>query len=271
MNGKWNPYEGIENPDNFSSQQDVDVYRSGALAKSVEHAAFIKDRFPGLSSISDACCGNGRLLISLAKDIERLSGYDIAQSRISFAQTWVMDCGLKNVTIWQDDLLQPSAKVTDNKSQLVTCITGAFGYFEALCSGNGKQVIKTLAETITPDGHLLLELYQYPIVKQRCQQAHDRIYRTWAELPDTDPFRYYLSQYELDCDKPMLRHQKRFVARTGAFDDGREEALYIYSESDIRTLLSSHFDNIETYSDWAGSPYREGQDDVLILVAHLKS
>lgn len=265
-----NPYEGVEAPSNFASSLALNEYRAQALRKSQEQAAFITARIGGAASLTEACCGNGRLLITLSDTIDRLEGFDLAKSRIAFAQSWIDDLALRNIAVWEDDLLDPSSRVIGSKADILICITGSFGYFEALGEGNGQRVKDSFAHALHPGGYLFLELYPHPMVVGRCQSIKDNTYRTWAELPESDPFLYYLSEYYFDESRLVLTHKKIFVARDGKIDSGRQEQLRIYGIEEITDLLLPEFEDIALFGNWTGSRYCDGIDEAMIVVARRK-
>lgn len=264
-----NSYEGVEHPDNFADQTAVDVYRRAALDKSREQANFITQNFPAARTVLEACCGNGRLLISLANNIDHGFGFDLAESRVSFGNRWIADEAIANVELWRDDILSPSPKLSSLRVQLGICITGAFGYFEPLQDGAGQRVIEGFAGRIEPGGGLLLELLQHPKEAAVCRLDGARRYRGWIELPESDPFRFYLSEYTLDEQRHVLVHNKTFIGRDGTIDAGRSEALRLYSQDEIAALLAPWFEALTFYSDWLRTPCSEGSE-FLIVTARRK-
>lgn len=265
-----NPYQGVEAPTNFHSSIALKEYRAHVLTKTQRQAAFIAKRIGEASSVREACCGNGRLLIALSDRVERLEGFDLAKSRIAFAQSWIDDLTLRNISVWEDDVLNPSSRVAGSKADCLICITGAFGYFEALGEGNGQRVRESFYNGLYPGGHLFLELYPHPLVVSRCRDAKDNMYRTWMELPESDPFLYYLSEYHLEESRSILTHKKIFVGRGGEIDSGREERLRIYGVEEILDLLSPEFEDIALFGNWTGSNYCDGVDESMIVVARRK-
>jgi SAM-dependent methyltransferase len=264
-----NAYEGVEHADNFADSAAVDLYRRAALDKSRAQADFIVRNFSQAGRLLEACCGNGRLLMALAPHLDQGYGFDLAQSRIDFGTRWIADQAMANLEIWRDDILSPSPRLSGLRVDLAVCITGAFGYFEPLEDGAGRQVIEDLAGCIEPGGGLLLELHQHPREAAACCQAESRILRSWIELPESDPFRFYLSEYSLDEPRHLLTHNKTFIGRDGAIDDGRSEALRLYSLDEIAALLEPWFEKLSFYSDWMEMAYGDG-DEILIVTARRK-
>jgi len=78
-------YEGVDDLAGFSDRALLVHYRSSLLEKTKQQVQFIRQQFGDLYCVAESCCGNGRLLVALAKECEQLWGYDIASSRIRFA------------------------------------------------------------------------------------------------------------------------------------------------------------------------------------------
>lgn len=259
-------YEGVEAPENFPSFEALRRYRAHLLAKTREQRDFIQTHFPKARSMLEACCGNARLLISLADRLFELRGFDIAASRIDFAQSWIADAGIRNADVWKDDVLAPSKELDAEAIDLAVCITGAFGYFDAIRKGTDEEVVDRLANVLKPGGGLLLELYQHGSVVKHCRVEETHTYCRWAELPEGDPFRFALSEFILEEKRAILSHRKTFIARSGEVDEGRMEAIRLYKPDEVHELLSKRFQSIELFSGWTSTPYRGG-DDVLIVTA----
>ncbi len=259
-----NPYEGVEHPENFADRAAVDLYRRVALDKSRAQADFVTRNFPQARTLLEACCGNGRLLVSLADRLDHVYGFDLAESRVAFGSCWIAERTIANASIWRDDAMAPSERLSGLRVELGLCLTGAFGYFEALRDGAGQRIIERLAGNIEPSGGLILELLQHPRDAAACRQDPDRRHRSWIELPESDPFRFYLSEFEFDESRQVLAHRKIFVGRDGRIDTGRSEALRLYRRDEVAALLAPWFEDLSFYSDWAESPYSEGSDTLIV-------
>jgi len=269
LHSQNNPYEGVEAPDNFPNQEAEDTYRKAVLDKSLQQLAFIREHFPQAQDLIEACCGNGRLLMALAQHVRVAKGFDLSNSRINFANKWISDWGIDNITVWQDDILMPSdnAKVD---ADLALCITGSFGYFDAITANGGELAALNLARMLRPGGSLVMELYQHPNEIQACKANADGHLRTWSRLSESDPFALYLSDYHFVEATDILEHKKIFIAKKGDIDDTRQEMLRIYSKQELINLLSVHFEKLWFYKNWQSEPYAEG-DEYMILTATRKS
>ena len=257
-----NAYEGVEAPANFKDGEALARYRATVLEKSKEQASFIRRHFQNASSLIEACCGNARLLIALADSFDRLEGFDLAASRIAFAQRWIADLALPHVGAHVGDMFAYKAQAAD----VGICITGALGYFDGLGSDGGKRALQAFSSLIRPGGGLLLELYQHPRVRSHCALEADGVIRHWQELPPEDPFRFYLSRYRFDQISKLLHHEKTFVGRDGSVDEGRSETLRVYSAEEMIGLLDPGYEDIVLFSGWRDEPYKDG-DDTMVVTA----
>ena len=87
------------------------------------------------------------------------------------------------------------------------------------------------------EGKLILEIYCYPVEVRRCLESQDGRYRTWYELTESDPFRFYLQDFEYNIENKLLTHRKLFIQSGGGIDESKEEKLRIYSEAEIARIL----------------------------------
>ena len=258
-------YDGVEAASNFSDAADERRYRRMVLEKSRPQAEFILDRVGSVESMLEVCCGNGRLLMAMQHAVPRLSGYDLAASRIDFARRWIVDDGANNVDVWVDDCCTPSPRVGTLQVDLVTCITGAFGYFGAMGEAAERAALSGMVSALRPGGSLFLELYTHPDIMPLIRGKADNTLRLWQELADDDPFRFSLSAYRLDTARNVLHHDKTFIARAdGAVDSGRQEALKIHDEGSIGELIGDAFEELQLYGDWDS---REFDDHARRLIA----
>ena len=256
-------YEGVDQLSAFSDAGEIENYREALLSKTTHQAKFIADRFPDARSILECCTGNGRLLVAMADQFEVLKGFDIANSRIEFARRWIEDQGADNIEVWQDDIFA-AREVGSCICDLGLCITGAFGYFDPLVDEGGYKAAEFLAKSISPGGQLFLELYQHPTEIAMCLGQDEHKARVWRELPETDRFRFYLSEYDLNVEKMILHHSKTFIGSGGEIDEGRTEALKIYSPEEIEALFAPWFEGFEIYADWDKTPWHKGSGKLLI-------
>src|SRR5579884_4224360 len=74
-------FEGYET--SFADRDELERYRATVLEKTEHQARFVAARVEGGAAV-EAACGNGRLLVSLARmgAIDAGLGIDLAQSRI---------------------------------------------------------------------------------------------------------------------------------------------------------------------------------------------
>jgi SAM-dependent methyltransferase len=256
-------YAGLEGAASFRDPDAIERYRASLLRRSTGQAAFLSRRLRPPARALELACGNGRLLIELARRgvLGSATGTDIAASRIAFASSWAEDLGLPSLRFATEDLLATRAS---GDCDLTLCITGALGYFEPAEPGLGLQVASRLHDALAPGGLTCVELYPHPGY-QRLLKATGGEARVWQELDQEDPWRFYLSDLRLDGD--VLTHTKTFVHRhDGAIDEGRRERLLLYTPESLTELLGqAGFVDVELYDGWSEEPYAGG--DVLVATA----
>ena len=259
-------YDGVEAAGNFRDDEDERRYRQMVLEKSRAQAEFILERVGGADHVLEVCCGNGRLLMAMREFVTALRGYDLAASRIDFAQRWIDSESADNVEVWIDDCCVPSSRVSALQVDLAVCITGAFGYFGALGEAQEQAALAGMLATLRPGGSLFLEIYTHPDVMALIRTKPENVLRLWQELPQDDPFRFSLSAYRLDGAHNVLHHDKTFIARSdGAVDTGRREALKIHDPSSIDALLGETFETLTYYGDWDGRAFGDNARRLIVV------
>jgi ubiquinone/menaquinone biosynthesis C-methylase UbiE len=261
-------YAGLEDPASFPTGASLHRYRQALLARTASQAEFIIDQLPADARVLEIGCGNGRLLIELARrdGISEGLGLDVAASRIDFARTWAREEGASRIRFETADVLE--YPFSERGFSAVCCITGAFGYFEVFATGAAQRLAGRIVKSLSPGGFLCLEVYPHPLHRTLLAATGGRA-RIWDELPSDDPWRFYLSQLSLDETGQILTHEKTFVHRTtGQIDAGRREHLVLYTEESIRLLLSrAGFAEIRVHEGWSAEPYQGGETMVVLAFA----
>jgi len=261
-------YEGIDDPSSFPDRASLDRYRTALLTRTVPQVDFLIRRLPEAASLLEIGCGNGRLLIELARRhaIMEALGLDAAASRIEFARRWARDERLQGLRFVTTDALQH--ELPPSSFDVACCITGAFGYFDALEPGGATKLALKIRQALRPQGLLCLEVYPHPAYRRLLDATGGKV-RVWSELPPDDPWRFYLSDLSLDEAGEILTHTKTFIHRSGgSIDAGRQERLRLYTEEDLtRLLLEGNFDEVRAYEGWSAEPYEDGE---IMVVTALK-
>jgi len=256
-------YEGFEELSSFVDRQSLEKYREVALENTQQQADFLGERLPDRAMLLELGCGNGRLLVELARR-RRIAGglgVDLSRSRIAFARAWAGDEGLEQLRFEAGDAA--TFDFADVFSAAV-CITGAFAYFDAVEQGLARWLLDRTRQALVPGGLLCLELYPHPHERRLVEAAGGEV-RIWKELPPADPWRFYLSTLALDSATQVLTHEKTFVHRTtGEVDSGRRERLLLYTSETIAALLRERaFRDIQVFGDWE---HGEASEDSELLV-----
>jgi SAM-dependent methyltransferase len=251
-------YEGLERLDSFPGADALAAHRAALLERNAHQADFLVALLGDAPRVLEIGCGNGRLLIDLARR-GRLAtglGVDLARSRIAFAADWAQAEGVEGVTFAAADAL--TMDIEPGAWDAVLCITSAFAYFEPIAPGTAARLAARMREALAPGGLLCLELYPHPEYRPllAATGGHARI---WHELPEADPWRFYLSDLRLDGD--TLTHAKTFIHRhDGRVDTGRREQIELYTEPALRALLeAAGFTDVRCFAGWTDAPYDGGE------------
>lgn len=254
-------YEGLDDLATFADPDSLARYRAALLERTAPQADFLAERLSPAARLLEIGCGNGRLLIELARRnaIEQALGVDLARSRIAFAERWASDAGCGGLEFLAADALR--RPLEPESFDATVCITGAFAYFEP---GEATALASKLYGALRPGGLLCLELYPHPAYL-RLLAATGGEAQIWTELPAHDPWRFYLSRLSLEESGQLLVHEKTFIHRTtGQVDAGRHERLWLYTEEALTELVRlAGFHDIKAYEGWSGAAYAGGE--VLVL------
>lgn len=251
-------YEGLEAPESFPDRAALERYREALLANSRPQADLLAAAGPRVLEIG---CGNGRLLVELARrgTVQQALGVDVSASRIAFATEWARELGMEGLQFRAQDAL--ALELEPGSFDAAICITGALGYFGAASPRLDGRLLELMREAVRPGGLIALELYPHPRERRLLEAAGGEI-NLWKELGADDPWRFYLSGMTLSDG--VLRHEKTFVHRDdGRIDEGRVESLYLYTPQEVTELLGGEADLRE---GWSQQPYAGG--DVLVALAH---
>jgi SAM-dependent methyltransferase len=266
LNELASAYEGLEWPGSFESGASLVNYRNALRERTRRQTAFITRRLRTPGRVLEVGCGNGRLLIDLAqKDaINGALGIDLAESRVAFAARWAADEHCPGLEFTVGDVLDHPLPAGGFVAAF--CITGAFGYFEPISEGAARRLARKLQRALSKDGLLCLEIYPHHDHRRLLAAAGGRA-RIWSELPQEDPWRFYLSDLQLDDSATILTHDKTFIHRnSGRIDSGRRERLRLYDEQSLSDLLlDAGFHDIENLEGWGDEPYRGGE--IMVVTA----
>lgn len=269
INAARSTYEGVESLERFSSQAELDEYRSGQLAKAEVEVSFIK-REVGRSDLRvvELGMGGGRVLIALAlAGIARSGiGVDISRSRVEFARRWADDLGLANFEFVESDALDfdnwPVGEV-----DLGICMTQLLGYLGPIRPDAPAEVFRRAYRSLAPDGCLLLELYQLTPRHRQMLALNDNNLRTWMPLPEWDRFAYYLSELAFDPSSGVLHHEKTFIGRDGSIDTGRvEENTFFTRDEVLGWLRRERCDKHRDFRNYASDPYSDDSTRMVFLL-----
>ena len=261
-------YDNIEKMSNYNSPEELKKYREHLLKKSRAQADLISSYFTEKAKLKvfEACSGNSRMLYQLHLDgiLEEGIGVEISNSRAKFAEEWKKEFNGINVTNICGDIIKYESKT--DYYDLIICITGALGYFYPIDTNYPEILIKKFNEMLKYKGYLLLELYQHANGVNFCMMDEKKEFNTWVELPESDPFRYYLMKYTYHEDEGCLDSKEIFIRRDGYIDDSKNEVLKIYSLDEISQLLGNNGFKIKNiFSEWDKKKYNESDEKLIIM------
>lgn len=267
-----NSYQGVEDNENFKSEDELKTYRELCLKKSKPQADFIEKAGCTGNKTLEIGCGNGRLLFELKRRglINTAIGMDVSESRIAFANAWCKDLKMiENIKFEVGDVTQQPLYGKD--FDLIICITSAIGLVAPLVEDGDKKMLEWMIKQASPYAKFIFEVYRYPLELAICKQANGSWVRLWNELPPNDPFRFFLHERRWDEEKKWLYHKKLFIHRKGWIDESRGgECQRIYTPSELKSLIESTGLSVTgAYGDWSSATVGE-KDELLIITAQLR-
>ena len=259
-------YTNIEQMCNYKNAEELNNYRQHLLKKSGLQSEFIKSYFNNKIKVFEACSGNSRLLYRLFMDsiLEEGIGVEISSSRVVFAEEWKKQFPEAPVSNICSDIIKFEGK--EDYFDLAVCITGALGYFYPIDKLYPDVLLSKLYKMLKKDGFLLLELYQHVNDIKFCMMNEVKELKRWLELPESDPFRFYLTKFLYHEIERCLECKEIFVRRDGYIDDSKNEVLKIYSIDEISNMLTVKGFKIENmYSEWDKEENSASSDKLIIM------
>ena len=254
----WNwykkAYDGVEDLSYFQSEEEIERHRQGLLEKTISQRAFIQREIGFRENVLEIGCGNGRLLIELMRTglIKTGLGLDISPSRIKFAEAWAKTEGLTvGLSFLADDFFEFGPR---EKFDLIFCLTGTFGYFVCSRLQGDVEALRRTKNLLAQGGKLVVELYHHPELVQAYYRGETE-FRTWKELPPSDPFSFTLQKKTyLQRDGGLIvHHEKRFIHRVSGQVDVREEYLRLYRPTEFQAVVDwAGLRTEKAFSDWEG-------------------
>jgi cyclopropane fatty-acyl-phospholipid synthase-like methyltransferase len=221
-------------------------------------SAWILDHF-GTSSSSKICdfgCGPGLYTTAFAKHGARVTGIDLSESSIRFAQ---QEAKRQNLPIRY--LLQNYLEYAPKERfDLITMI---FCDFSVLSPQQRRTLLRTFHDSLEDDGAVLFDLYSIEHFNSTSEKrAYEYVESNgfWSK----DPYYAFTNTFKYEKEKLIL--DKHTV-----IDEHKTKEIYnwfqCFSIPAIESELHACGLHItEAYSDVAGSPYRTGSNEIALVV-----
>ncbi|MBB2150763.1 class I SAM-dependent methyltransferase [Pedobacter gandavensis] len=196
------------------------------------------------SKILDIACGRGRHAIYLNKKGYDVTGIDLSEQSIKYAQQFEQ----KNLHFFVHDMRKLSFI---NYFDLALNLFTSFGYFET--EKEHVSALTAFRKSLKPDGTLVIDYFNtQKIIKNLTQQ----------ETKTMDGIEFHLHKFV--ADGKIIKHIN-FEHRNKSF--AFEERVQAFSKEDFeRMLLKSGLQVTETFGNYALEPFDEIKSDRLILI-----
>lgn len=196
------------------------------------------------SRILDIACGRGRHSIYLNKKGYDVTGVDLSEQSIKYAQQFEQ----KNLHFFVHDMRKLSFI---NYFDLALNLFTSFGYFET--EKEHVSALTSFRKSLKPDGTLVIDYFNtQKIIKNLTQQ----------ETKTMEGIEFHLHKFV--ADKKIIKHIN-FEHRNKSF--AFEERVQAFQKEDFeRMLLKSGLQITETFGNYALEPFDETKSDRLILI-----
>ncbi|WP_316842263.1 class I SAM-dependent methyltransferase [Pedobacter gandavensis] len=196
------------------------------------------------SKIMDIACGRGRHSIYLNKKGYDVTGVDLSEQSIKYAQQFEQ----KNLHFFVHDMRKLSFI---NYFDIALNLFTSFGYFET--EKEHVSALTSFRKSLKPDGTLVIDYFNtQKIIKNLTQR----------ETKTMDGIEFDLHKFV--ADGKIIKHIN-FEHRNKAF--AFEERVQAFQKEDFeRMLLKSGLQIIETFGNYALDAFDETKSDRLILI-----
>jgi SAM-dependent methyltransferase len=240
--------ECYNNYEIFLDDLSENEYRKSKLISSNEHVSFINKIFNSKKiNVVELGSGNSKTLYNLSLNnlLEKGYGFEISNSRYSFAEKWKSDLKISNVTNINDNFLNIK---NYNITNIDLCISVdlSFQFCEPIESGSEKKLLDNIYSILNPGGKLIIELDGCGQMVKSSKTNN----KSWQEFYEPDPWQFSLWEYSFDEETNFLTWNKTFISRNNNKHDYSSVILKIYNKNNFEKLLSkSGFKNIKFYQN----------------------
>jgi hypothetical protein len=260
-------HKNLHSYDNYELFTDNDLesnYRESKLLSSEQHVNFIKKKFENKKiNVVELGSGNSKTLfnLSLSNVLNHGYGFEISKSRHRFAQKWKEDLKIQNVENILDDFMNIKKHNVKN-IDLFFIVDIAFQFCEPIKQGSDKKLLFEIYDILNIDGKLILEIDGCGKIINSTKINN----KIWEEFDDKDPWQFSLWDCKYNEDLSFLYWDKTFINRNDNSKCYSSVVLKIYKKNEITNLLKEiGFKNINLYSDWDLSEYKDDYGNYIIV------
>ena len=248
----------------FDDKIIEDSYKISKLKSSDCHVNFIEKIFKRKNlRVVELGSGNSKTLfnLSLKNILNHGFGFEISNTRHSFAETWKNELGIKNVTNVLDNFLSlGNYNISDVDLFFLSDLS--FQFCEPISVGAEKKLLSRIYNDLNDDGKLILEL-------DGCGKVISSIdlnSKIWEEFDINDPWQFSLWNCNYDKKTNFLNWDKTFISRRGDKRDFTSVTLKIYNKEEIEKLLvETGFKKINFYQNWDFDSFKSDKSEFIVL------
>ena len=237
----WTESLFVESPELFSQEFDSRLERAGEEVDDIlELVAKEYDLEP--TRVLDVPCGIGRHVVPFAESDVEAHGVDISSTFLERARERAKEDGVDDrVTVFEGDVrrLDETAPL-EGPYDLAVNLWTSFGYYD---EKTDRRFLRTLADLLTPDGVLVLEMIDKEGVLADFDDG-----AVWT----TDD-RVYAEQHDYDPLTSRIRSTRWVLDDEGQLLGTYEVDLRCYAPVELRSLLEdAGFEEIALFSSLSG-------------------
>jgi len=207
------------------------------------------------TSVADFGCGPGLYTIRLARRCAKVTGIDFSERSIRYAREQAASEGL-SIRYLQQDYLEYEAEDRFDLILMIMCD------FCALSKPQRRGLLDRFYRSLTPGGHVLLDVYSAAAFEQRDETA-----RYALNLLDGfwSPERYYgfLNTFKYEREKVVL--DKYTIVEPARLWTVYNWLQYFDPDAIRKEFAEGGFEVDEFYADVAGRPFDPGADEFAVV------
>lgn len=256
-------YDNIENLENFTDEQFIN-YCNNKLIGCEKHLHFINNLdLPKKIDICEIGSGNSKLLykLEMAERINKAIGIEISKSRYQFAEKFKKYINSSRVENLNQNVFDMDFQI---EFDLIIAVDIVLQLIVPISNNSEEKIMNWIYNNLKENGYIVFELWTFLSILEQLNLSNNSL-KLWDEFPNSDPFKYILSDIKIDEDDNII-WKKRFIKRDSYEESNFNNILKPYKKEEISDILLKYgFRDIEIFDCW--KEQNDTDKDEFIIVA----